>query len=402
MYLTKEEEAILNGELGYPYALAMKVLTTVGASLGAEKLIPVEHAHVSGISYFNIGDAGLEFIESLATSSARFHVFTTANPYAVIIDSMYGSLPEDVRSKQLKIINYLKGMGARAFTCAPYYVRRPSYGEHLAWAESNAVLYANSLVGAWSNREGGPLALFEGLLGKTYAAGVHLREGRKPKCLVRVKTGESASFLHISLLGLKVGELCPDSIPFVEGLENVSEELARIFLASFGSTSNAPMVVFNRLTPDSQELLESSDIKDRFSIDSSDLRDVLLDLRDSSESEGILYFIGCPHLSLNEFTYLLRRLQVWGRRNSGKVELWLGVGDTVSLDKETVDYLSEVGVRIIRGMCPVTTKLSLLGVKYVITDSGKALHYMPKLAGVKVVIKDREEILKEFLGGGVR
>ncbi|MEO3993449.1 MAG: aconitase X catalytic domain-containing protein [Desulfurococcaceae archaeon TW002] len=399
MYLTREEEAILNGELGYPYALAMKVLTTVGDSLGAEKLIPVVHAHVSGISYFNIGDAGLEFIESLATSNARFQVFTTANPYAVIIDSSYGSLPEDVRSKQLKIINYLRSMGARAFTCAPYYVRRPSYGEHLAWAESNAVLFTNSLIGAWSNREGGPLALLEGLLGKTYAAGVHLREGRKPKCLVTIKTGESSSFLHLSLIGLKIGELCPDLIPFVEGLEEVPEEGVRAFLASFGSTSNAPMVVFNKLTPDNQELLENSDIKEKFSISLSDLRDILLDFKEVKEYGGILYFIGCPHLSPREFAYLLRRLRDMGKRGSGMGELWLGVSDTVSLDEEITDYLSRMNVRVVKGMCPVTTKLSLVGIKYVVTDSGKALHYMPKLAGVKVIIKNREEILREFLKG---
>lgn len=399
MYLTKEEEAILNGELGHPYAVAMKVLTTVGASLGAEKLIPVVHSHVSGISYFNIGDAGLEFIESLATSNARFQIFTTANPYAVIISSSYGNLPEDITSKQLKIISYLRDMGARAFTCAPYYVRRPLYGEHLAWAESNAVLYANSLIGAWSNREGGPLALLEGLLGKTYAAGVHLREGRKPKCLVKVKARGDGSFPDLSLLGLKIGELCPDSIPFVEGLEDMPEELIRAFLASFGSTSNAPMVVFNKLTPDSQELLESSDIEERFSIDSRDLKDVLLNFKEVREGGGILYFIGCPHLSPDEFTHLLRRLRSEGRRDSSRGELWLGVSDLVSLDEETAEYLSKIGVRIVKGMCPVTTKLSLMGIKYVVTDSGKALHYMPKLAGVKVVVKDRREILREFLGG---
>lgn len=399
MYLSREEEAILDGELGYPYALAMKVVVAVGESLKAERLIPVVHAHVSGVSYFNIGDAGLEFIESLVGNNAVFRVFTTANPYAAILSSSYGSLPDDVVGKQLKIINYLRSMGARAFTCAPYYVRRPSYGEHLAWAESNAVLYANSLIGAWSNREGGPLALLEGLLGKTYAAGVHIREGREPKCFVSVKNHES-SFLYSSMLGLKVGELCPDSIPFVEGLEGMSEEHARAFLASFGSTSNAPMVVFNKLTPYSQEFLKHLDIVERFSVDLSDLRSALSDLRDARENGEVLYFIGCPHLSLEEITNMLRYLLREGRKSPGKGELWLGVSDIVSLDDETLKHLSERGVRIVRGMCPVTTKLSLMGIKYVVTDSGKALHYMPKLAGVKVVMKDRGEILKEFLHGG--
>ncbi|MEM2020696.1 MAG: aconitase X, partial [Zestosphaera sp.] len=78
-------------------------------------------------------------------------------------------------------------------------------------------------------------------------------------------------------------------------------------------------------------------------------------------------------------------------------ELWLGVSEDLQLDKGLLDSLASLGVRLIRGMCPVTTKLNMLGVRYVVTDSGKALHYMPKLAGVKVIIKDRPEILKEFL-----
>ncbi len=397
MYLTRDEEALLNGELGDSYALAMKVLTVVGDALKAERLISVVHAHVSGISYFNIGDAGVEFIESLAAGNAKFQVFTTANPYMVVKGTSYGELPGDLISKQMRVINSLRVMGAATFTCAPYYVRRPSYGEHLAWAESNAVLYANSLVGARSNREGGPLALLEGLVGRTYAAGVHLDEGRRPTCAVSVKVDQGVKLSDLSLLGLRVGELCPDSIPFVEGLEGLTENGAKAFLAAFGSTSNSPMVVFNKLTPGGKELLADSDFKERFSVDANSLKSIYSEIREDASSEGVVYFIGCPHLSLDEVASVINYVRGRGGGRLEGRELWLGVSEELQLDKGLADSLAELGVRLIRGMCPVTTRLDLLGVRYVITDSGKALHYMPKLAGVKVLIKDRPEILKEFL-----
>lgn len=397
MYLTRDEEAVLNGELGNSYALAMKVLTVVGDALKAERLIPVVHTHVSGVSYFNIGDAGVEFIESLAAGNAKFQVFTTANPYAVVTDTPYGELPEDLISKQMRVINSLRLMGAATFTCAPYYVRRPSYGEHLAWAESNAVLYANSLVGARSNREGGPLALLEGLVGRTYAAGAHLDEGRIPTCAVSVKVNQGVKPSDLSLLGLRVGELCPDSIPFVEGLEGLTENEAKTFLAAFGSTSNSPMVVFNKLTPDSEELLANSDFKERFSVDANSLRSIYSEIREGVSGEGVVYFIGCPHLSLDEVVSVINYVKSKGSGGLEGRELWLGVSEDLQLDKGLLDSLAGLGVRLIKGMCPVTTRLNMLGVRYVVTDSGKALHYMPKLAGVKVIIKDRSEILKEFL-----
>ncbi|MEM0038240.1 MAG: aconitase X catalytic domain-containing protein [Zestosphaera sp.] len=403
MYLTKDEEAILNGERGYPYMLAMRVITAVGESLNAERLIPVAHVHVSGISYFNIGDAGLEFIESLAASDARFTAFTTANPYAALMDTSYGRLPGDAISKQSRIVSSLRRMGSATFTCAPYYVRKPSYGEHLAWAESNAVLYVNSLIGARSNREGGPLALLEGLVGRTYAAGVHLEEGRRPSCIVSVKAQLDWGLKTLSLVGLKVGELCPDSIPFVRGLEGVPEVGAKAFLAAFGSTSNAPMVIFNELTPDSEGLLAGSDLRERITVDAELLRESDAEVREVCEGGGVLYFIGCPHLSQKELAaivdYVVREGKSFGG-NEEVPELWLGVGEGVQLDEGLVDTLNNMGVRLARGMCPVTTRLDLMGVKCVVTDSGKALHYMPKLAGVKVVLKERHEILKEFLHGG--
>ncbi len=399
LYLTKEEEALLNGERGEILAMAIKTIVKVGEVLGAERLVQIKHAHISGISYFNVRDSGLEFIESLANRGAKFAVFTTCNPYAVMIDE---KMPEDIANKQERIVVALRKMGSLAFTCAPYYVRRPKYGEHLAWAESNAVLYANSLLGARSNREGGPLALLEALVGRTYLAGAHLDDGRTPKCLVELDKAPNNTVLT-TYLGLKVGELCPDRIPLVRGLQPLPEGWLKLFLASFGATSNAPMVVFEGITPDYKTLSAKADVEDKHIVKIADVeRELNKNLGKPLRSEGrVVYFIGCPHLSLEELKHVRNlmksELRSINSNTNKQLEFWVGIGDNVSLEDPIVKDLESMGVRILRGMCPVTTDLRLLGIDFVVIDSGKALFYMPKLAKVNVVIKDRNELISEYL-----
>jgi len=148
VYLTKEEERMLNGEYGEAERLAIRTIVKVGEALDAKKLIKVKHVHVSGISYHNIGDAGLEFIRDLARGKAKVKVLSTINPLAFDLDLKASSLDLKFVEKQLEIISYLLNMGfTPSFTCTPYVIRRPKLGEHLAWAESSAVAYANTVFG---------------------------------------------------------------------------------------------------------------------------------------------------------------------------------------------------------------------------------------------------------------
>ena len=392
MYLNKNEEKILSGEYGELSQKAMKALVKVGEVLGAEKLVEVNHAHISGISYFNIGDPGLEFIESFAREGAKFITYTTANPYAILVPYRNKRFNKEVMLKQSRIVRALAQMGAKAFTCAPYYIRRPSQGEHIAWAESNAVLYANSLIGAHTNREGGPLAFFEAMVGKTYFSGVHLYEGRIPKCYIKVK--KPANYAGSALLGYRVGELCPDKIPYVKGLAGMSESWLRAFLSAFGATSGVPMVVIEGITPNYKKLFKDSDleVKTRINVSPKELS-ISKGIREPSDT---LYIIGCPHLSLQELIDITNYLQTKCRNGgSGDRELWLITGP-YSAGITYRNKLRVKGVRILYNSCPVVTRLDLLGIRHVVTDSGKALYYLPKLARVKTMIKDRLTILKEF------
>lgn len=396
MYLTKEEERVLRGDEGEVKARALKVIVKVGEIFGAERLVNVSHAHVSGISYFNIKRYGVEFLEDLVNNGAKFSVFTTANPYAAHYLSFNGrGFNKNVIDNQERIINALISMGARAFTCAPYHIRRPRIGEHLAWAESNAVLYANSVLGARTNREGGPLALLEAIVGKAPYCGMHVNEERYPTILIKVP--KPSSLLEAAVIGYLAGKISPSRIPYVEGLGGVPEEWLKAFLAGVGASSGAPMVFIEGITPDCRRVRRDN-IQERVRLSEEDVRSFIKEHSPPQEATGNrLYVIGCPHVSKEEIREIT--LHVRGTySNVRDEELWIITG-CFSLPCSKILTSANSEVKIVEGVCPVVTRLDLLDIEEVVTDSAKALHYLPRLAHVKAFIMDREEILKRF---GVR
>ncbi|MCS7099931.1 MAG: aconitase X catalytic domain-containing protein [Sulfolobales archaeon] len=384
MYLSREEERMLSGELGEAVARAMELLVKIGEALGAERLVEITHAHISGVSYFNIGDFGLEFIEDMLNTRARFSVFTTANPHSVLASYGGRGLSTEVCEKQLRIVSALRKMGARSFTCAPYYVRKPSIGEHLAWAESSAVLYANSVLGAVTNRETGPTALLSGVCGRTYFGEAHRGLPAEVEFVIEVEKPEDPS--EAGAYGLLVGELVGRSVPVVRGLSQYPEYFLKEFLAAFATHSPAHLAILEDVTPGFGGVETSR--AERISLTKSDLLKMYSDIGSCSSP---LYLIGCPHLSLEELDYVLPRV-----KDVKKGELWVTIGEGVPqhLAAERVR-----GLKVLPGSCAVTARLDLLGVDCVITDSAKALVYIPKLAGVRAYLV-RREVLLEMVSSG--
>jgi predicted aconitase len=383
MYLTRVEERMLLGDYGEAVAKAMKVIVKVGEALGAERLIEVTHAHVSGISYFNIGDPGLEFIEDLARLGARFSIFTTANPYAVLVDYSGRSLASEIVGKQLRIASALRTMGSRAFTCTPYYVRTPKPGEHLAWAESSAVLYANSVIGAMTNREPGVLSLLAGIAGRTYLGDAHRGLPEEVEYIIEIEKPSDPS--EAGVYGLIAGRVASAGIALVRGLASMAEPYVKEFLAAYAIYSPTHIAILEGVTPGYSRV--SLARAERIQIGRSELEEFYGNL-DSCESP--LYLIGCPHLSLEELEQVISAVDSVGRG-----ELWVTVGDPMP---QTGGL--KRGVKVISGGCAVTTKLDILGVDCVVTDSAKALTYIPRLAGVKAYLMRRSEILRRVTKRG--
>lgn len=405
MYLSSIEERMIKGEFGAAKALALKVIVKVGEALGAQELVEVGHAHISGVSYFNVGDAGLEFIEDLVLSGGSVEVFTSANPYMVMSDYLGVGHGDGVVDKQLRIIKALDKLGVKFYTCAPYNVRPPRLGEHLAWAESNAVLYSNTVLGALSNKEGGPLALLAAITGRTHKSGVHLLSNRKPKVLVNVVgVGE----VELGFLGLMIGELIGERIPYILGLSFRSTYSLKSFLAGLGTTSNTPMAIVDGVTPGYKELVSDAAYEEFFKISGEDVKSYIKKFSSDVAGGRGLYLIGCPHLSYNELVSVLKMLidevsSMSGLPDLSDRELWITTYEGfVDRDvKEMLNKLVRYNIKVIGSSCAVVSRLDLLKVNYVVTDSSKACSYISRLCKVPVVVLPTKKLIKTFLTGGL-
>src|SRR5947209_15426826 len=196
---------------------AMGILLTVGRLVEAARLVPITSAHVSGASYKMIGDPGLEFLEDFA-QTARVSVPTTVNPLGTDLAQWQAlGIPPEFAEKQARIARAYETMAVRpSFSCTPYLLgARPAFGEHVAWAESSAVCFANSVLGARTNREGGPAALAAAIVGATPEYGLHTDGGREPTVIVKVHTKPHG--IDYSLIGLVAGEQAGDRHQFFSG-----------------------------------------------------------------------------------------------------------------------------------------------------------------------------------------
>ncbi len=394
MYLTREEEKILSGEYGPEYQKALKALVKLGEAMGAKRLINIVHAHISGISYRNIGDAGLEFIEELAKAKVR--VFSTCNPAG--FDLKYWrelKVPKSFFEKQVRIINALSKMGVKTVcTCTPYYVRKPMLGEHLAWGESSAVLYANTVYGARTNREGGPSSLFAALVGKTPYMGVHIEENRKPRAIVNVNV-EIKDHAYASALGYLIGEAVKDKIPYVKGLKKLNYDLVKAICAGAGTSSPLPMCILEGISPE-QEILDLNYVEERLTIELRDIEDYFSKYCYDGEFDAI--FLGCPHLSLDELYF------VWKILSKNKVKAKYPIVLAISrhlydkVPRKIIDDLRKLGATILRDTCFVVAPLKRMNIRYVATNSIKHAHYLENIHKVKVRLCETTECLKIAIG----
>ena len=241
MYLTKNEERIYDGEFGWANQICMKILVRLGELFNATRLIPINSAHVSGVSYKTLGDAPSDFLEAQANADAKVKIKATLNPQSFDRKYLRKKLPPDLCQKQSDIMTYFEKMGfTESLTCTPYYLENPKRGSHLAWAESSAVVYTNSVTGAWTNREGGPSALAAAIIGKTPDYGIHKAENRQPKALVKLEK-QLQSEVEFGALGIFLGKILEDKILIIQDLQNASKDNLKQLGAALASTGMVNM-----------------------------------------------------------------------------------------------------------------------------------------------------------------
>lgn len=406
--MTKEEERIFKGEEGPTLQKMMEILVALGDIYGAERLIPVKSAQIAGVSYKTIGDAGLDWIKGL---DGKAKVPAVLNPMGMDREQFEEmGIGEEFAKKQEDILKAYEKLGIMPeCTCTPYYLKKPAFGDHLAWSESSAVCYANSVLGARTNREGGPSALAAALIGKTPYYGLHIKENRYPT--VTIKVDEPLQGAEYGALGFVAGPQVGDGIPmFVLKSTPTEDELKHLGAALAASGAVALFHVLH-VTPEQYILPPEKMSIDRQMLDNEDdwqvpqrfflPRDKIeVDIRKvkSLTKEHIvpdIIALGCPHASKEELEEILRSLN--GRKV--KKELWVCTGRSLGNKyPELISSLKVLGVKVLYDTCMVVSPAANR-FKKMMVNSGKALKYVPSMCGVDAAIGSTQDCIEEAVRG---
>ncbi|MEM2128906.1 MAG: aconitase X catalytic domain-containing protein [Candidatus Methanomethylicaceae archaeon] len=396
MDLDSEEEGMLKGTEGVASKKAMELLVAIGEVMGAERMVRITSAQVSGVSYGNIGDAGLEFLEDWAESGARVRVPTTLNPCGMDLERWQEmGVDESYHDKQLRIIGAFRRMGVRTTcTCTPYLVGNlPKEGDHVAWSESSAVCYANSVIGARTNREGGPSALAAAIAGRTPMYGLHLDENRAPTVVIEVEA-EVRTRHDFSLLGYAVGRRIGTGVPLFKGIRRADRDGLKMMCAALAASGGIAMFHIPGVTPEAGRW--RSEGLERVTIGIRELEDCRAALAFGGEPD--LCCIGCPHCSLEELGEVARLVE--GRKVAQGKGLWVWTSKDVREAGERHGYvraIEEAGGKVLADTCMVVCPLEKAGFKHMVTDSCKAAHYVPSTAGIRARVSELREAVEGVL-----
>ena len=385
---------MLAGEEGHATRKAMQILVALGKIYDAERMVSVSSVQVSGVSYKNLGDAGLEYLSELA-KDGKARVKTTLNPAGMsLTDWKSQGIERGFAEKQLKVIEAYERLGVEiTCTCTPYLAgNEPRFGEHVAWGESSAVAYANSVIGARTNREGGPSALAASLTGRTPLYGLHIQENRVPTVAVDVEA-QLMFPEDFAAMGYFVGKTVKDGVPYFRGVERATLEDLKALSAALASSGGVAMFHIEGLTPESglgARSLEGLTLTGK----------ELAETRSMLNDEGTPDFVsvGCPHCSLTELATLAKLLS--GRRV--KREFWICCSREVKRQGDEAGYSGLIegsGAKFALDTCMVVAPVEELGHRVVATNSAKACHYL-RNAGLKVRFMPLEECVAEATGSG--
>ncbi len=412
--LSDRDRAMLAGDFGEATAVAMRILVTMAGVYGAERLLDIEGAHIDGCLYH--GDSGVDFAELLVAGGARVCVPTTLNVGG--LDLLH---PEEFagtaerRAKAVRLMECYEAMGCRTiWTCAPYQTTpRPSFGQQVAWAESNAIVFANSVLGARTHRYGDFIDICAAITGRAPAVGLHLEENRRGQIVFDLRSLpralRSAAWL-LPAIGYLVGERCGNRVPVLLGLEDADEDGLKALGAAAASSGAVALFHAVGITPEAPTLetaLGGREAEEWVEVTVDDLHAGLRSLSTlpavAASTPGAggdvaidVVALGSPHFSSREFAELLPLVE--RHPPSAGVE-FVVCTNRLSLDflkrQGILERLRDIGVRVVVDTCVVVAPILRTPAGGVLmTNSGKFAHYAPGNVGFDVVFGSLAECIR--------
>lgn len=390
MQLTNQEKARLGGEEGEAARQSMEILCALGKIYGADRLIPITSAQIAGVSYKTLGDAGIEYLQDMVKKGARVRIPSFLNPAGMDREQWQKlGMPEKFARRSIDALDAFAAMGiATTCTCTPYLVGiRPKKGEHIAWSESSAVVFANSVLGARTNREGGPSALAAAVCGVTPEYGYHLEENRVASFAVSVET-QLGSATDFGALGALAGEASKGKNVAFTGIGKLAatEDRLKALGASMAAWGSNALFFAEGITPE----YRVSDSPDRITVSAKDISE--MKGRMGTKEKPQLVAIGCPHASLAEIAEVAEKVR--GRKVG--CQLWVCTARQTKEKADRADYtaiIESAGGHVVADTCMVVCPLEEMGFRVTACNSGKAAKYLVNSCGQKVVYGDAGDII---------
>ncbi len=402
--LTDDDRAMLDGRDGIAVQQAMRIIAAMAAQQGAEKLIDVVQGHIDGCIYAS--PANLTFAEKMADMGAKVRVPTTMNAISVDRANWQAQgVPESFGDPAARLADAYVRMGCRpTFTCSPYLLdSAPKSGEAIAWAESNAVIFANTVLGARTAKHPDFLDLCIALTGRAPLSGVYLDAPRKATRVIDVELPENIDDAFWPLIGYLAGKAAPDRIPLLRGLASAkpSRDDLKALCAAFGTTSASPMLHVEGVTPEAEGAAAKD--ADHTTITRADMA-AAWSLLNDGPAEVELVAIGSPHASLEECRALATAFD--GRKRDSNVAVIVTAGrDAIAAarDEGLLARLEESGIQVLPDICwcSISEPVFPTKTRALMTNSSKYAHYGPGLSGRAVRFSNLADCVEAALTGRV-
>ncbi|WP_104666524.1 cis-3-hydroxy-L-proline dehydratase [Ensifer adhaerens] len=402
--LTEDDRAMLDGRDGVAVQQAMRIIAAMAAGQGAERLIDVVQGHIDGCIYAS--PANLTFAEKMADMGAKVRVPTTMNAISVDRANWQAQgVPESFGDPAARLADAYVRMGCRpTFTCSPYLLdSAPKAGESIAWAESNAVIFANTVLGARTAKHPDFLDLCIALTGRAPLSGVYLDAPRKATRVIDVELPDNIDDAFWPLIGYLAGKAAPDRIPLLRGLASAkpSRDDLKALCAAFGTTSASPMLHVEGVTPEAAGAVAED--ADRTKITRADMADAW-SLLNEGPAEVELVAIGSPHASLEECRALATAFD--GRKRDSNVAVIVTAGrDAIAAarDEGLLSRLEASGIQVLPDLCwcSISEPVFPTKTRALMTNSGKYAHYGPGLSGRAVRFGNLADCVEAALTGRV-
>ncbi|OCC02143.1 hypothetical protein BA190_25105 [Labrys sp. WJW] len=400
--LTEADRAMLDGRDGPAVQQAMRIICAMAAQQGAQRLVDVTQGHIDGCIYAS--PANLTFAEKMAEMGARVRVPTTMN--AISVDRTHWQeqgVPPSFGAPAARLADAYVRMGCRpTFTCSPYLLdSTPRAGEAIAWAESNAVIFANTVLGARTAKHPDFLDLCIAVTGRAPLSGVYLDQHRRARRIINVELPDQVDDAFWPLIGYLTGRAAPERIPLLRGLASArpSRDDLKALCAAFGTTSAAPMLHVEGVTPEAGSAV--ADGADAVVITRADMAAAWQRLNEGPEQVELVA-IGSPHASLDECRNLAEVLA--GRQRRADVAVIVTAGQQVidqAQSDGTLARLQDSGVQVLPDLCwcSISEPVFPTRTRAVMTNSGKYAHYGPGLSGRAVRLGSLADCVTAALTG---